>query len=82
MSTMMTLGIDVAVRAKHRATLADDRGEYVWSGHGFRTTPKRRSPPKPHRLPPRPTHRPTNPIGRNPKRPDSPTHHAQPGDNR
>lgn len=40
MSMMMTLGIDVAVRAKHRATLADDRGEYVWSGHGFRTNPE------------------------------------------
>ncbi len=35
----MTLGIDVAVRAKHRATLADERGEYVWSGAAFRTHP-------------------------------------------
>jgi transposase len=33
----MTLGIDVAVRAKHRASLADARGEYVWTGRGFRT---------------------------------------------
>ena len=40
MSMMMTLGIDVAVSAKHRATLADDRGAYVWSGHGSRTTPQ------------------------------------------
>lgn len=40
MSMTMTLGIDVAVRAKHRATLADDRGAYVWSGHGFRTSPQ------------------------------------------
>ncbi len=36
----MTLGIDVAVRARHRATLADARGEYVWSGVGFRTHPE------------------------------------------
>jgi transposase len=35
----MTLGIDVAVRARHRATLADDTGAYVWSGAGFRTHP-------------------------------------------
>lgn len=35
----MTLGIDVAVRAKHRATLADSTGSYVWSGVGFRTRP-------------------------------------------
>ena len=36
----MTLGIDVAVRAKHRATLADERGAYVWSGAAFRTHPE------------------------------------------
>lgn len=36
----MTLGVDVAVRAKHRATLADARGEFVWSGRGFRTRPE------------------------------------------
>ena len=35
----MTLGIDVAVRARHRATLADERGAYVWSGVGCRTHP-------------------------------------------
>ncbi|MGZ4710218.1 MAG: IS110 family RNA-guided transposase [Acidimicrobiales bacterium] len=32
------LGIDVACRADHRASLADDRGEFVWSGWRFRTT--------------------------------------------
>jgi transposase len=32
------LGIDVACRAAHQATLADDRGKFVWSGRRFRTT--------------------------------------------
>ncbi len=35
----MTLGIDVACRADHQATLADSAGEFEWSGHRFRTTP-------------------------------------------
>ncbi|AYY15735.1 IS110 family transposase [Actinobacteria bacterium YIM 96077] len=32
------MGIDIAVRAPHQASLADDRGELIWSGHRFRTT--------------------------------------------
>lgn len=35
----VTLGIDVACRADHQASLADGAGEFVWSGHRFRTTP-------------------------------------------
>jgi transposase len=33
----LRLGIDVASRAPHQASLADESGEFVWSGHGFRT---------------------------------------------
>jgi len=33
----VTLGIDVACRADHQASLADERGEFVWSGVRFRT---------------------------------------------
>ncbi len=32
------LGIDVACRADHRASLADERGEFIWSSWRFRTT--------------------------------------------
>jgi transposase len=32
------LGIDVACRAAHQASLADDRGGFLWSGRRFRTT--------------------------------------------
>ena len=32
------LGIDVACRADHRASLADERGEFIWSSWKFRTT--------------------------------------------
>ena len=35
---ILRMGIDIAVRAPHQASLADDRGELVWSGHRFRTT--------------------------------------------
>ena len=34
----MTLGIDVACRAAHQASLADERGRFAWSGRRFRTT--------------------------------------------
>jgi transposase len=34
----MTLGIDVACRAAHQASLADARGSFAWSGRRFRTT--------------------------------------------
>lgn len=36
----LRLGIDVACRAAHRASLADDRGEFLWSGWRFRTRPE------------------------------------------
>ena len=35
---ILRLGIDIAVRAPHQASLADERGELLWSGHRFRTT--------------------------------------------
>src|SRR6476659_4944912 len=34
----MTLGVDVACRAAHQASLADCQGNFVWSGRRFRTT--------------------------------------------
>lgn len=34
----LRLGIDIACRAAHQASLADARGEFVWSGRSFRTT--------------------------------------------
>jgi transposase len=33
----MTLGIDVACRAAHQASLADEAGRFAWSGRRFRT---------------------------------------------
>jgi hypothetical protein len=33
----MTLGIDVACRAAHQASLADERGKFAWTGRRFRT---------------------------------------------
>lgn len=36
--SQVRLGIDVACRAEHRASLADDRGEFLWSNWRFRTT--------------------------------------------
>lgn len=35
---ILRLGIDIAVRAPHQASLADERGNLLWSGHRFRTT--------------------------------------------
>ena len=35
---ILRMGIDIAVRAPHQASLADERGELLWSGHRFRTT--------------------------------------------
>jgi len=35
-----TLGIDLAVRAAHVATLADDRGEVIWSRRRFQSHPR------------------------------------------
>jgi transposase len=37
--TQVRMGIDVACRADHQASLADERGEFIWSGWRFRTTP-------------------------------------------
>jgi hypothetical protein len=34
----MTLGIDVACRAAHQASLADAAGRFAWSGRRFRTS--------------------------------------------
>jgi transposase len=36
---LVRLGIDIACRAAHQASLADEQGRFVWSGHRFRTTP-------------------------------------------
>jgi transposase len=36
--TRFILGIDVACRAAHQATLTDERGEFLWSARKFRTT--------------------------------------------
>jgi len=33
----MTLGVDVACRAAHQASLADEAGRFAWSGRRFRT---------------------------------------------
>jgi len=35
---ILRMGIDIAVRAPHQASLADERGELLWSGHRFRST--------------------------------------------
>ena len=35
---ILRMGIDIAVRAPHQASLADERGALLWSGHRFRTT--------------------------------------------
>lgn len=37
--TEFRLGIDVACRADHRASLTDEGGKFLWSGWRFRTTP-------------------------------------------
>lgn len=38
MDNEVRLGIDVACTAAHQASLADERGEFLWSGWRFRTT--------------------------------------------
>jgi transposase len=35
---ILRLGVDIAVRAPHQGSLADERGQVLWSGHRFRTT--------------------------------------------
>jgi transposase len=39
MAETIRLGIDVACVAEHRASCADETGEFLWSGWRFRTTP-------------------------------------------
>ena len=34
----LTLGVDIACRAAHQASLADDKGVFLWSGRRFRTS--------------------------------------------
>jgi transposase len=36
----LRLGVDIACRAAHQASLADERGEFLWSGRSFRTSPQ------------------------------------------
>jgi transposase len=36
---VLRLGVDVACRAAHQASLADEQGRFIWSGRRFRTTP-------------------------------------------
>src|SRR5215468_2889132 len=38
LAVQMTLGIDVACRAAHQASLADETGRFVWSGRRFQIT--------------------------------------------
>ena len=35
----LRLGIDIACRAAHQASLADDHGEFIWTGRRFHTSP-------------------------------------------
>jgi transposase len=37
-AVVLRMGIDIAVRAPHQASLADEKGELLWSAHRFRTT--------------------------------------------
>jgi hypothetical protein len=37
---LLRLGIDVARRAAHQVSLADEQGRFIWSGRRFRTTPQ------------------------------------------
>ena len=36
---IVRIGVDIAVRAPHQASVADERGELLWSGYRFRTSP-------------------------------------------
>jgi transposase len=36
----LRLGIDIACRAAHQVSLADEQGRFVWTGRRFRTTPQ------------------------------------------
>jgi transposase len=37
---LLRLGIDIACRAAHQVSLADEQGRFLWTGHRFRTTPR------------------------------------------
>ena len=34
----LRLGIDIACRAAHQVSLADEQGRFIWTGRRFRTT--------------------------------------------
>ena len=36
----LRLGIDIACRAAHQVSLADEQGRFIWTGRRFRTTPQ------------------------------------------
>ena len=36
----LRLGIDIACRAAHQVSLADEQGRIIWTGRRFRTTPQ------------------------------------------
>src|SRR3954463_1849395 len=35
---ILRMGVDIAVRAPHQASLANERGGLLWTGHRFRST--------------------------------------------
>jgi transposase len=37
---LLRLGIDIACRAAHQVSLADEQGRFIWTGRRFRTTPQ------------------------------------------
>jgi len=37
-AVVLWMGIDIAVRAPHQASLTNEKGELLWSAHRFRTT--------------------------------------------
>ena len=36
----LRLGIDIACRAAHQVSLADEQGRFIWTGRRFQTTPQ------------------------------------------
>jgi transposase len=39
-AVQLRLGIDIACRAAHQISLADEQGRFIWTGRRFRTTPQ------------------------------------------
>jgi hypothetical protein len=37
---LLRLGIDIACRAAHQVSLADEQGRFLWTGRRFHTTPQ------------------------------------------